>query len=176
MKSTITLAGGCFWCIEAVFESVLGVEAVESGYCNGDGSKPNYQAVCTGKSGYAEVVRVQFNSEQIPLAKILDIFFKVHDPTTKNRQGNDVGTQYRSGVYAHSPEQLIDVQTYMAALAKHYPPNALTTEVALEAGYHRAEDYHQHYFAQNPNQGYCMMVVSPKVEKLRQNFASLTKT
>lgn len=171
-SSLITLGGGCFWCVEAAFEQVVGVNAVESGYCNGRVDypiAPTYRAVCAGDTGFVEVVRVSFDTQQINLSKILAVFFKVHDPITLNRQGNDVGTQYRSGIYAHSPEQLQEVRALVEDYAKHYPSGAITTEVDMEKNYSRAEDYHQHYFANNPNQGYCMAVISPKIKKLRQH-------
>jgi peptide-methionine (S)-S-oxide reductase len=168
---TITLAGGCFWCIEAVYERVKGVTKVESGYSNGHAARPTYEQVCGGDTGHAEVVRVTFDPEQISLREILEIFFVVHDPTTLNRQGNDVGTQYRSGVYFHSPEQERVVREVVAELNEHHR-GRVVTQVEPERNYSRAEDYHQHYFANNPNQGYCAMVVAPKVEKFRKTFAA----
>ena len=168
---TITLAGGCFWCIEAVYERVKGVTKVESGYSNGHAVRPTYEQVCGGDTGHAEVVRVTFDPEQISLREILEIFFVVHDPTTLNRQGNDVGTQYRSGVYFHSPEQERVVREVVAELNEHHR-GRVVTQVEPERNYSRAEDYHQHYFANNPNQGYCAMVVAPKVEKFRKTFAA----
>lgn len=174
MKSLITLAGGCFWCIEAVFENVNGVLAVESGYCNGSSLSPTYQEVCTGKSGYAEAVRIYFDSDHISLETLLDIFFAVHDPTTKDQQGNDVGSQYRSGIYTTTSDQLVLVQRYVEQLAQQFSEK-ITTEIDLEKNYHRAEDYHQHYFANNPFQGYCKSVVSPKIKKLQKSFAQHLK-
>ena len=168
---TITLAGGCFWCVEAVYERVKGVTQVESGYSNGHAARPTYEQVCGGDTGHAEVVRVTFDPEQISLREILEIFFVVHDPTTLNRQGNDVGTQYRSGVYFHSPEQERVVREVVAELNEHHR-GRVVTQVEPERNYSRAEDYHQHYFANNPNQGYCAMVVAPKVEKFRKTFAA----
>jgi len=168
---TITLAGGCFWCVEAVYERVKGVTKVESGYSNGDAVRPTYEQVCGGDTGHAEVVRVTFDPEQISLREVLEIFFVVHDPTTLNRQGNDVGTQYRSGVYFHTPEQERVVREVVAELNEHHR-DRVVTQVEPERNYSRAEDYHQHYFANHPNQGYCAMVVAPKVEKFRKTFAA----
>lgn len=173
---TITLGGGCFWCTEAVYERVSGVVAVESGYSNGHVINPSYEQVCTGNTGHNEVVRVSFDPDQISLRELLEIFFVVHDPTTLNRQGNDVGTQYRSGIYVNSPEQekvAREVIAEMAASNTYRSP--IVTEVLPLANYSRAEDYHQHYFAQHPNQGYCAFVVAPKVEKFRKTFASRVK-
>ena len=168
---TITLGGGCFWCLEAVYERVRGVTAVESGYSNGQVHQPTYQQVCTGTTGHAEVVRVSFDPAQIGLREILEIFFVVHDPTTLNRQGNDVGSQYRSGIYFHDAEQQRVAREVIAEVNEHHR-GRVVTELLAEANYSRAEDYHQHYFANHPGQGYCAFVVAPKVEKFRQTFAS----
>ena len=166
---TITLGGGCFWCVEAVFERVDGVTAVESGYCNGHVLRPSYEAVCRGDTGHAEVVRVSFDAERIGLEEVLDIFFHVHDPTTLNRQGNDVGTQYRSGIYFESTDhERVARQVLAQAQAAH--GGRVVTEVQALANYSKAEDYHQHYFANNPGQGYCAFVVAPKVEKFMRTF------
>ena len=168
---TITLGGGCFWCTEAVYEQVQGVVAVESGYSNGQAKNPSYEQVCSGTTGHNEVVRVQFDPAQITLREVLEIFFVVHDPTTLNRQGNDSGTQYRSGIYFHDAEQQRVARDVIAeANADH--GGRVVTELLPQTNYSRAEDYHQHYFAQHPNQGYCAFVVGPKVEKFRKTFAS----
>ena len=168
---SITLGGGCFWCTEAVFEQVQGVVAVESGYSNGHVANPSYEQVCSGTTGHNEVIRVQFDPAQISLSEVLEIFFVVHDPTTLNRQGNDSGTQYRSGIYFHNDEQRrIAAEVMAEADAQH--GGRVVTELLPEANYSRAEGYHQHYFAQNPNQGYCAFVVGPKVEKFRKTFAA----
>jgi peptide-methionine (S)-S-oxide reductase len=168
----ITLGGGCFWCTEAVFLGVRGVQSVQSGYCNGHVNRPSYEQVCTGQTGHNEVVRVQWDPQQISLDALLQIFFLTHDPTTLNRQGNDVGTQYRSGIYTHSPAQLAEAQAFVAALSTSGAfKQTVVTEVMPEANYWPAEDYHQNYFAQHPNQGYCAFVVAPKVEKFRKTFA-----
>jgi peptide-methionine (S)-S-oxide reductase len=166
---TITLAGGCFWCVEAVFEQVRGVIDVQSGYSNGDAIEPSYEQVCTGNTGHAEVVRVRFDPEQLPLADVLAIFFATHDPTTLNRQGNDVGTQYRSGIYWHDEAQKPVIERVLAE-ANAALGGRVVTEVKPVENYSAAEDYHQHYFAQHPNQGYCAAVIGPKVEKFRKVF------
>jgi peptide-methionine (S)-S-oxide reductase len=171
---TVTLGGGCFWCVEAVYEKVRGVTAVESGYCNGQVPNPSYEQVCEGRTGHAEVVRVSFDPGEITLREVLEIFFVVHDPTTLNRQGNDVGTQYRSGIYFHDAEQERVARDVIAEVNAHHGGRAVT-ELLPEQNYSRAEDYHQHYFAQHPNQGYCAFVVAPKVEKFRKTFASRVK-
>lgn len=166
---TITLGGGCFWCLEAVYELVDGVTAVESGYCNGHVRNPSYEQVCSGDTGHAEVVRVSFDPAHISLREVLEIFFHIHDPTTLNRQGNDVGTQYRSGIYVESPEQEAVAREVLAeAQAAH--GGRVVTELLPLANYSKAEAYHQHYFANHPNQGYCAFVVAPKVEKFWKTF------
>ena len=167
----ITLGGGCFWCTEAVYEQVKGVLAVESGYCNGHVVNPSYEQVCGGDTGHAEVVRVSFDGTQITLREILAIFFAVHDPTTLNRQGNDVGTQYRSGIYLEHESQRATAQALLDEANEAYK-GRVVTEIAPLANYSRAEDYHQHYFANHPNQGYCSFVVAPKVAKFRKIFQS----
>jgi peptide-methionine (S)-S-oxide reductase len=168
---TITLGGGCFWCTEAVFEQVQGVLGVQSGYCNGQTVRPSYEQVCEGSTGHVEVVRVQFDPAVLSLHEVLEIFFVVHDPTTLNQQGNDVGTQYRSGIYWHAPEQA-EVARGVMAEVNTAVGGRLVTELQAEANYWPAEDYHQHYFANHPYQGYCAMVAAPKVEKFRKTFAS----
>jgi len=168
---TITLGGGCFWCVEAVYERVQGVTGVESGYCNGQVANPSYEQVCGGDTGHAEVVRVSFDPAQISLREVLEIFFVVHDPTTLNRQGNDVGTQYRSGIYFHNPAQETTAREVLAEVNELHK-GRVVTELLPEQNYTRAEDYHQHYFASHPNQGYCAFVVAPKVEKFKKTFAS----
>jgi peptide-methionine (S)-S-oxide reductase len=174
-SETITLGGGCFWCTEAVFERVIGVTSVESGYSNGHVKNPSYEQVCGGDTGHNEVIRVRFQSAEITLREVLEIFFVIHDPTTLNRQGNDVGTQYRSGIYFHNVDQETVAREVVAQVnAHHLSRNSgrVVTEVLAEANYSRAEDYHQHYFANHPNQGYCAMVAAPKVEKFKKTFAS----
>jgi len=170
----ITLGGGCFWCTEAVYEQVDGVIAVESGYSNGHTPSPSYEQVCSGETGHNEVVRVTFDNARITLREVLEIFFHVHDPTTLNRQGNDVGTQYRSGIYFNDTEQE-RVAREVLAEANTEHKGRVVTEVKALANYSRAEDYHQHYFARNPGQGYCAFVVAPKVEKFKRTFAARLK-
>lgn len=168
---TITLAGGCFWCLEAVYEHVDGVLDVESGYSNGHVERPSYEQVCRGDTGHAEVVRVRFDPARIPLREVLEIFFAIHDPTTRDRQGHDVGPQYRSGIYWHNAAQEAVVREVWAeANAAH--GGRVVTELEPRRNYWRAEDYHQHYFANHPQQGYCAAVVAPKVEKFRRSFRS----
>ena len=168
---TITLGGGCFWCVEAVYEQVDGVVAVESGYSNGHVKQPSYEQVCEGSTGHAEVVRVQFENSKITLREVLEIFFAVHDPTTLNRQGNDVGPQYRSGIYYHDPAQLAVAQAVIDEVNRA-TGGRVVTELAPLDNYWPAEPYHQHYFERNPNQGYCSFVVAPKVAKFRKTFAA----
>ena len=170
----ITLGGGCFWCTEAVYELVDGVVSVESGYSNGQVIAPSYEQVCSGDTGHNEVVRITFDNAHITLREVLEIFFHVHDPTTLNRQGNDAGTQYRSGIYFHAPEQERVAREVLAeANAAH--GGRVVTEVRPVANYSRAEDYHQHYFANHPDQGYCSFVVAPKVDKFRRTFKARVK-
>jgi peptide-methionine (S)-S-oxide reductase len=166
---SITLGGGCFWCLEAVYELVDGVTAVESGYSNGHTVTPSYEQVCDGRTGHVEVVRVSFDPAMLGLREVLEIFFAIHDPTTLNRQGNDVGPQYRSGIYLHDESQRAVAQAVLdEAQAAH--GGRVVTELEPVANYWRAEDYHQHYFAQHPHQGYCAFVVAPKVQKFRETF------
>jgi peptide-methionine (S)-S-oxide reductase len=173
-QQVITLGGGCFWCLEAVYELVDAVTAVENGYSNGQVDRPSYEQVCTGTTGHNEVVRVSFDGQRITLREVLEIFFTIHDPTSLNRQGNDVGTQYRSGIYWHEPAQEAVAREVLAeANAAH--GGRVVTELLPVANYSRAEDYHQHYFARNPNQGYCAFVVAPKVEKFRKTFKARVK-
>ncbi|MBL8306057.1 MAG: peptide-methionine (S)-S-oxide reductase MsrA [Rubrivivax sp.] len=173
-SQVITLGGGCFWCLEAVYEQVDGVLAVESGYSNGHVPNPTYEQVCGGDTGHAEVVRVRFDPARITLREVLEIFFVIHDPTTLNRQGNDVGTQYRSGIYLEDAGQEAEVREVLAevnALNK----GRVVTEVLPLASYSKAEAYHQHYYANHPNAGYCAFVVAPKVEKFKRTFRSRVK-
>lgn len=172
----ITLGGGCFWCTEAVFLRVRGVTQVQSGYSNGQALQPSYEQVCTGRTGHNEVVRLTFDPDTIGLRQILEIFFAIHDPTTLNRQGHDVGTQYRSGIYFHTAEQQQIAQALMAEITqKNLFAAALTTELLPVENYWPAEDYHQNYFARNPFQGYCAAVVAPKIEKFQRTFAQWRK-
>jgi peptide-methionine (S)-S-oxide reductase len=170
-QQVITLGGGCFWCVEAVFELVSGVQAVENGYCNGVVVNPSYEQVCGGDTGHNEVVRVAFDADQISLREILEIFFTVHDATSLNRQGNDVGTQYRSGIYFTDPVAEATARAVLAE-ANQALGGRVVTELLPLTNYSRAEAYHQHYFAQHPGQGYCAFVVAPKVEKFKRTFAN----
>ena len=173
---TITLGGGCFWCTEAVYVQVRGVTDVESGYCNGQVSRPSYEDVCSGRTGSNEVVKLTFDPAEITLTEILEIFFVVHDGTTLNRQGNDSGTQYRSGIYYSTPEQKQVADAMIAQInSEKIFTRALVTEVLPLANYWPAEAYHQDYFANNPNQGYCVAVAGPKVAKFRKTFRRLAK-
>lgn len=173
---TITLGGGCFWCTEAVFVKVRGVTDVESGYCNGHLTKPSYEQVCSGDTGHNEVVKLVFDPAQISLREILEIFFVIHDPTTLNRQGNDAGTQYRSGIYVSTPEQGEIASNMLAEMAQaKLFGRPIVTEVMPLSNYWPAEDYHQDFFERNPFQGYCVAVAGPKVEKFRKTFAKLVK-
>ena len=165
----ITLGGGCFWCVEAVYEMVDGVIAVQSGYSNGQTINPSYAQVCEGDTGHAEVVRVEFDAARISLREVLEIFFSIHDPTTLNRQGNDMGTQYRSGIYLHDEGQRAVAQSVLDE-AQSAHGGRVVTELEMLANYSPAEAYHQHYFARNPGQGYCAVVVAPKVEKFKKTF------
>ena len=173
---TITLAGGCFWCTEAVFTRVRGVTGVQSGYVNGQMPDPTYEQVCTGRTGHAEAVRISFDPEEIDVREILEIFFATHDPTTLNRQGNDVGTQYRSGIYYDNPEhgEIANAMIRQMSQDKLFG-SPITTEVKPLQNYSTAEAYHQDYFANHPNAGYCAFVVGPKVEKFRKTFARYLK-
>jgi peptide-methionine (S)-S-oxide reductase len=168
------LGGGCFWCTEAVYLEVKGVTKVESGYTGGAQPNPTYEQVCSGTTGHAEVVRLEFDPEVISYRDILEIFFTIHDPTTLNRQGNDVGTQYRSVIYYQSPEQEAMARQVMAEMA-HVWDAPIVTEISPAQPYFKAEDYHQNYFAQHPLQGYCAFVVEPKVTKFRKMHAARLK-
>lgn len=168
------LGGGCFWCTEAVYLEVKGVTKVESGYTGGEQPNPTYEQVCSGTTGHAEVVRLEFDPDVIGYRDILEIFFTIHDPTTPNRQGNDVGTQYRSVIYYQSPEQEALARQVMAEMA-HVWDAPIVTEISPAQPYYKAEDYHQNYFAQHPLQGYCAFVVEPKVTKFRKMHAARLK-
>ncbi len=166
-----TLAGGCFWCLEAVFLELKGVERVESGYAGGHLPDPTYEQVCTGATGHAEVVQVTFDSSVISFRELLRVFFTLHDPTTLNRQGADVGTQYRSAIFYHSPEQQAQAVEAIAEIAAAGVwPGRIVTDVAPLDVFYPAEEYHRDYYRRNPRQGYCQIVIAPKVAKLRQEF------
>lgn len=166
-----TLGGGCFWCLEAVYDELQGVIRVESGYMGGTIANPSYNAVCTGMTGHAEVVQVTFDPARISYADILRVFFSIHDPTTRNRQGADVGTQYRSAIFTHSAEQAASARDVMAEIsAAGLWPNPIVTEIASASDFYVAEDYHQEYFARNGGQPYCQVVIAPKVAKFRKQW------
>lgn len=177
MAEIATLAGGCFWCLEAVYDQTKGVSSVESGYMGGRNADPTYEQVCSGRTGHAEVVRITFDPAVISFRELLEIFFVIHDPTTLNRQGNDAGTQYRSAIFTHSPEQKQTAEAVIAAFTKDKVyENPIVTEVVPATTFYVAEAYHQEYFARNPSQGYCTYVVGPKVAKFRKQFAAKLKT
>jgi peptide-methionine (S)-S-oxide reductase len=171
-----TLAGGCFWCLEAVFEQLRGVTKVESGYAGGSVVNPSYRQVCSETTGHAEVVQVTFDPDVISYREILEVFFAIHDPTTRNRQGPDYGTQYRSAIFFHTPEQKQTAEQVIAELnAAGLWRSPIVTAVTPFQEFYKAEDYHQEYYRTNPNQPYCVAVVGPKVAKLRQKFADRLK-
>ena len=171
-----TLAGGCFWCLEAVFTKVYGVENVVSGYTGGATVSPTYEQVCSGKTGHAEVVQVSFDLSKISYREILEIFFSIHDPTTLNRQGADVGTQYRSAIFYHSEQQKAIAEELIVELNKaHLWNKPIITQIVPIHKFYHAENYHQGYFAQHPEQGYCQTVISPKVNKFRQQWSKHLK-
>ena len=175
-KQVLVLGGGCFWCTEAVYKDVRGVADVESGYSNGHAKQPSYEQVCTGTTGHNEVVRLEYDPAEVSTRELLEIFFVVHDPTTLNRQGNDVGTQYRSGIYFTTPEQEAEARALIAELARDDAfGRPIVTEVLPLQNYWPAEAYHQDFFERNPHQGYCMAVAAPKVAKFRKTFARLAK-
>ena len=176
-RETATLAGGCFWCLEAVFELLRGVEKVESGYTGGNTPNPSYEQICTGTTGHAEAVRLSFDPGVISFREMLEVFFTIHDPTTLNRQGNDVGTQYRSAIFYHTLEQKAVAEEVIGGLAaERIWPVPIVTEVAPAGVFYKAEDYHQEYFRQHGNQPYCQIVVAPKVAKLREKFQARLKS
>ena len=172
MSSEVTtLAGGCFWCLEAVYDDLKGVTDVVSGYMGGARPNPSYEQVCTGTTGHAEVVQVTFDPDVVSFKQLLEVFFTIHDPTTLNRQGADVGTQYRSAIFYHTPEQKAVADAVIAQLtADKLWNNPIVTQVVPAETFYVAEDYHQNYFVQHPNQGYCQVVIAPKVAKFRKYF------
>ncbi len=171
-----TVAGGCFWCLEAVYDQVRGVESVESGYMGGAVDNPSYEAVCSGCTGHAEAVRVTFDPRVISYGELLEIFFLIHDPTTRNRQGNDIGTQYRSAIFYHQPAQCQIAEALIKRLEQErLYPAPIVTEVVPASQWYEAEAYHQEYFVRNPFQGYCQFVVGPKVAKFRQKCTARLK-
>jgi peptide-methionine (S)-S-oxide reductase len=171
-----TLAGGCFWCLEAVYDDLKGVLQVESGYAGGETQNPTYEQVCTGLTGHAEVVQVLFDPSVLSFEELLQVFFTIHDPTTLNRQGADVGTQYRSAIFYHSPEQRFTAEKVIAEFeAQRIWPNPIVTQLEEFETFYPAGDYHAEYFRRNPYQGYCQVVIAPKVAKFRKQFTDRLK-
>ena len=172
----VTFGAGCFWCIEAVFEELKGVISVESGYSGGQIKNPTYQQICTGTTGHAEVARIIYDADLISFKELLEVFWKTHDPTTLNKQGNDVGTQYRSVIFYHNTTQQKEAEFYKSELDKSGAfSNPIVTEISLLTDYYKAENYHQNYYSLNPNQGYCQYVIAPKMEKFRKAFKDKLK-
>jgi len=175
-REVAMLGGGCFWCIEAVFDELAGVVSVESGYAGGTNANPTYEQICGGRTGHAEVIRVTFDPSILSYRDLLNVFFTIHDPTTKDRQGNDVGTQYRSVIFAQSPEQRRIAEAVRAELsAQKLWKDPIVTEIVDAAPFYEAERYHQEYYARNPGQPYCAVVVAPKVAKFRKQFTERLK-
>lgn len=175
-KDVVTLAGGCFWCLEAVYDELRGVTDVVSGYSGGRAKNPSYEQVCTGSTGHAEVVQITYDPSVITFRDLLNVFFTIHDPTTLNRQGADVGTQYRSAIFYHSAEQKSEAEKVIAEMtAQKVWPSPIVTQVVPFEVFYPAEDYHQEYFARNPYQGYCQVVIAPKVAKFRKHFLERLK-
>ncbi|MFX0114149.1 MAG: peptide-methionine (S)-S-oxide reductase MsrA [Candidatus Hodarchaeota archaeon] len=168
-----TFGGGCFWCTEAIFQQLEGVESVISGYSGGIVDSPSYEEICTGRTGHAEVIQIQFNPEKIHYEEILEVFFKTHDPTTLNRQGNDVGTQYRSVIFTHSEDQQAIAERIKEELdAEGIWNGPIVTEITPLTKFYPAEDYHQNFYRNNPNYGYCRVIIVPKLEKFKKVFRS----
>lgn len=175
-REIATLGGGCFWCLEAVYDQLNGVISVESGYSGGQVRNPSYREVCSGRTGHAEVVQITFDPAVVSYRELLEVFFTIHDPTTLNRQGADVGTQYRSVIFTHSPEQEATARAVIQELeAAHLWPDPIVTEVVPAQPFYLAEDYHQEYFAHNGGQPYCQVVIAPKVAKFRKHYLNKLK-
>lgn len=173
---TAILGGGCFWCIEPLFQDLKGVIRVESGYTGGTIENPSYQAVCTGTTGHAEVIKIEFDPAQISFSELLEVFFTFHDPTTLNRQGNDIGTQYRSVIFYQNEQQKVEATAFIQGPAKLMWNDPIVTEIAPAAPYYPAESYHQNYYKNNPNQSYCAFVITPKVLKFRKAYQQKLKS
>lgn len=171
----IVLGGGCFWCLEALYQQIRGVTAVDPGYAGGSKPDPTYEEVSTGETGHVEVVRLSFDPEQITLAQILEIFWQIHDPTTLNRQGHDVGTQYRSAIFYSGDEQKAAVEKSLQEVARPVWGERIVTEIKPLQAFYPAEAYHRNYFRSHPEQAYCQIVINPKLDKLKANFSSLLK-
>ena len=172
---TITLAGGCFWCVEAIFQRLKGVESIESGYTGGTVENPTYKQVCTGETGHAEVTKIMFNPDVISFNELLEVFWTTHDPTTLNQQGADIGTQYRSAVFYLNDEQKMQAEKSKSEIATQIWDGSIVTEITPLKKYYKAEDYHQNYFNQNSDQSYCRFVINPKLEKFRKKFKDKIK-
>jgi peptide-methionine (S)-S-oxide reductase len=175
-RETATLAGGCFWCLEAVFEQVRGVEKVVNGYTGGKIESPSYEQVCGGRTGHAEAVEIVFDPQVVGFRELLEIFFTIHDPTTLNRQGNDVGTQYRSAIFYHSDRQKRTAEVVAQELEAEGVWKGIVTQLVPASSFYVAEEYHQQYFRRNPDQGYCRAVVGPKVRKFREKWGTRLKS
>ena len=176
VSEVATLGGGCFWCIEVIFDELRGVSDVVSGYMGGNSPNPTYRDVCSGATGHAEVIQVHFDPGVISFREILDVFFTIHDPTTLNYQGNDMGTQYRSAIFYHSPEQQrIAVETVADFDRERVWDRPIVTQISAAQTFYPAEDYHQEYYVNNPDQGYCRIVIAPKVAKFRNKFLARLK-
>jgi len=177
MDEIATLAGGCFWCLEAVYQNMAGVRLVESGYMGGHVDNPTYDQVCSGRTGHAEVVRVTFDPAVTSFREILGVFFSIHDPTTRDRQGNDIGTQYRSAIFYHDESQRAAAEEIVRELTTdNVFPSPIVTSIEPATAFYKAEAYHQNYFREHPQQPYCAYVVAPKVEKFREKFAARLRT
>jgi len=175
-RETVTLAGGCFWCLEAAFQDLKGVERVQSGYAGGRVANPSYEQVCTGTTGHAEVVQITFDPQVVSFDDLLHVFFTIHDPTTLNRQGVDVGTQYRSAIFYHTADQKAAAERVMAELqSEHVWDDPIVTELKPLEAFYPAEEYHRDYYRRNPTQGYCSAVIAPKVAKVRKLFLDKLK-
>jgi len=175
-RDVATLAGGCFWCLEAAFQDLKGVERVQSGYAGGRVANPSYEQVCTGTTGHAEVVQITFDPQVVSFDDLLHVFFTIHDPTTLNRQGGDVGTQYRSAIFYHTPDQKAAAERVIAELqSEHVWDDPIVTELKPLESFYPAEEYHRDYYRRNPNQGYCSAVIAPKVAKVRKLFLDKLK-
>ncbi|MSU74167.1 peptide-methionine (S)-S-oxide reductase [Candidatus Kaiserbacteria bacterium] len=174
MNEVAVFGGGCFWCTEAVFKMLKGVTAVVPGYAGGDTPNPSYEAVCSGRTGHAEVTRIEYDPAQVSFTTLLTVFFATHDPTTLNRQGADVGTQYRSTIFYTTPTQKEEAEVFIHEIdASTKEGNPVVTEVTPLTNFYEAESYHKDYFARNPEQSYCNLIISPKVEKVQKQFATL---
>jgi len=177
MIETLTLAGGCFWCTEAIFHKLKGVEKVVAGYNGGQTPNPTYEQVCTGTTGHAEAIQITFNPTVISCEQLLEVFFKLHDPTSVNRQGNDIGTQYRSAIFYHSPKQKAAAEKVIQQIThEHWYPGKIVTELVPFTVFYPAENYHQDYYTKNSYEPYCQLIIDPKITKLYKNFPEIIKT